>query len=1004
MLAFALLFGFTPWQPDMPAPADADLPTGPPAPHLDYAPALTVRMGQTARWQAFTDEWPGRWTARFDPRTAMPRFLYAPGVPVADAEALLTHVAGLARIDASELSAAKPVSTETRTWLRWQRHWMGAPVEGDEVLMSVQDGRIGGIWVRLSPIADLPSPRAGELVRPLESDKGGVVAHLVTRVEQDGVVRYLDRSGSTVHAYSTRHYDEVQVSHLERTIGDAYVDSPARQLFVEDSVGGATTTADDGTHALTGDLRVFLDGPALEVRRDGQVQHARELSPDGSGVVRMTGGAELSDASASVLHHFHVVFDWLDARWPSHSWLGEKVPADVDISYSACNAYYTSGTINFFIGYGSYCYNFGQVADVIYHEVGHGIHHYILAGGTFAGDVSEGSADYVSATLTDDHVVGRNSKPGGGYVRELDTDKVYPDDIRNEVHADGLIWGSFLWNLRGRWQTTYGDEAGAELTDLLFLGALEQGPTLTDLYDAVILADDDNGDLSDGTPHACELVALLDHHGLGPGPLGVLLFDHAPLGPQSSAQAGYPVVFDVFSPTKDCGDYDPDTVRLWFKVGERGAVPGVDGDAPEVWDGWESVELTSDGERFEGVIPRQLATAQVHYFMEAGTTDGSEVLFTHAGYPDGVHSFRVGDRAEVWCEDFEGGDPPDWLHAPGHPGGSDPGFEDQWQVAEPVAGAFVPDSAPSGSFVMGTNVPGLYRNNNQQYLASPPIPVPEGRMSLLTFQRWLTVEDGIYDQAELRADGELIFENRSTEGGIEHTFDMDWTLVEHDLEAWRDTLAADGEVALEWSLRSDPGLEFGGWHIDDVCMVELDDVPAHYRRMQLTAALDADFRVQLAWENPWIEPLDSVWLVAEDGVELVDPGESTTLLLLDSASPGAAGSYFDANPQEPGESRTYAILAAADDDEGFFTELSEGDNLVTVSRDREPADTGEPDDTGSDETPDPEDTDEPVVDGSAEPGDKEGCACASGGPAGMGWAVALLALVGVRRRGQPARS
>ena len=98
------------------------------------------------------------------------------------------------------------------------------------------------------------------------------------------------------------------------------------------------------------------------------------------------------------------VEDWLADRWPSHSWLGEKVWANVDISSGTCNAYYTSGTINFFVGSSSRCYNFGQVADVIYHEVGHGIHHYILTGGTFAGDVSEGSADFVSATLTNDAV------------------------------------------------------------------------------------------------------------------------------------------------------------------------------------------------------------------------------------------------------------------------------------------------------------------------------------------------------------------------------------------------------------------------------------------------------------------------------------------------------------------------------------------------------------------------------------------------------------------------
>ena len=1002
MVAVALLFGFAPWSPDLNPPSDALLPTGPPAPHLDYAPALTVRMGQTDRWQAFMRRWPGAWSVRFDPRTALPRFIHAPGVPEAEAVALLSDLSQLAGIDVGEWTARKPVRSGTHTWLRWQRHWQGVPVEGDEVRMAVQQGRIGGIWLQLSPISGLPTPRAGELVRPLpvagEPDK--LAVHLVRRVEDDATVRYLNRAGAVVHAYSKRHYDEVQVSHLARTIGDAYVDSPARQLFVEDVSGGTATTADDGSHGLTGDVEVSLDGPALEIRKDGNTQSPRRLSVDASGVARMTGGEDLSNASAVVLHHFHVVFDWLGDRWPSHSWLSEKVWADVDISYAACNAFYTSGTINFFVGSSSSCYNFGQVADVVYHEVGHGIHHYILTGGTFAGDVSEGSADFVSATLTNDAVIGRNSKPGGGYVRELDTDKVYPDDVFNEVHADGLIWGSFLWNLRAQWQATYGEEEGAERTDVLFLGTLAQGPTLTDLYDAVILADDDNGDLSDGTPHACELVTLLDQHGLGPGPLGVLVFDHQPLGPQSSQQAGYPVAFNIYSPTRDCGEYDPEAVKLWFKAGPRGLVPGIDGDAPEVWDGWQQVALTTDGVGFEGLIPRQLATTQVHYFMEAGTSDGSAVRFTHGGVVEGVHAFRVGDRAQIWCQDFEAGEPPDWQHGPGNPGGTEPSFEDEWEVAEPVGGAFVPDAAASGSFVMGTNVAGLYRNNNQQFLSSPRIPLPEGRMTLLTFERWLTVEDGIYDRAELRADSVLIYENRSTEGGSSHSLDVDWTLVEFDVEALRDSLATDAEVRLTWTLRSDPGLEFGGWNIDDVCVVQLDDLPAHYRRMQLSAALDEDFQVQLSWENPWIEPLEAVWLVGQAGESLEDPEAAETLQLLEAATAGEGNSHVDAVPLEPGESRTYAIVAAATGDEGFYTELVDGENRVTVSRAAEPDDTGEPVEPGPEDDPPVDDSGAPPEDWKAgiAPPPKPDCGCTSTGLLGTGWSLLCVALAAVRRR------
>ena len=64
------------------------------------------------------------------------------------------------------------------------------------------------------------------------------------------------------------------------------------------------------------------------------------------------------------------------------------------------------------------CNNLGQIADVTYHEVGHGIHHYILESGTFAGDVSEGSADFISATILNDPILAPNARPDGSYIRD----------------------------------------------------------------------------------------------------------------------------------------------------------------------------------------------------------------------------------------------------------------------------------------------------------------------------------------------------------------------------------------------------------------------------------------------------------------------------------------------------------------------------------------------------------------------------------------------------------
>jgi hypothetical protein len=829
------------------------------------------------------------------------------------------------------------------------------------------------------------------------------------RVEADGpLVRAVDRAGRVVHTRDTRHFASVQLEHLERTIGDALVTDPARGVTVEATDGATDTTDAAGTHGLSGDLVVRLDGPDLTVLRDGAGVQAA-----GTGDITLTPGA-IGASPAVAWHHFFVVWDWLADRWPSHGWLGSNVPANVDISSSACNAYYTSGTINFFVGYSGYCNNFGQIADVLYHEVGHGVHHYILAGGTFAGDVSEGSADYVSATITGDPEVGPGARWNGGYVREIGSDRVYPRDVVGEVHNDGLIWASFLWNLRTQWVADLGEAPGTEAADRILLGALEQGPTLTDLYEAVILADDDDGDLSNGTPNACELVTLLDQHGLGPGPIGVVDFAHTPLGPQASEAEGYPVAFTFSNPTAACADLDPDSVALWYTLDPAEVPAGLDapaegdgdtgdtGGAPagSAYDGWTRLDLTQDGAAYSGTLPRVPADTRVWYFMEAASSDRSQVVRTHGDDPDRLFTFMVGDREAVWCADFEDG-ATDFVHGTGL-GPDDPGtpeHEDQWEVGAPAAERFGPTSATSGTAIAATDLDGDYRNLNRQFLQGPWVDVlgedgDAGRMLMLSYQRFLTVEDGIYDHARLSTDDAVLYENPATEAGTLHVLDTDWTLHDIDLEG---ALDEDGGVRFTWTLESDPGLEFGGWALDDVCVVRLADVPGHHRRVGLDATDDAD-AVTITWTQPWIAPLTTTVLVrkAEGWPEGVDDG---VIIDLDTDPvPGEAREVVDPDAA-PGETFHYALFVAAEHDEDWYQTVEEGVNADQggVPAEPLPEDTGPAGDDGGGTGGGDDDGGDTDAAAPAETPD-EGCGCTAA-PAAAGWVgLLLLPFVGARRR------
>jgi hypothetical protein len=737
-------------------------------------------------------------------------------------------------------------------------------------------------------------------------------------------------------------------------------------------------TDDEGFHDLVDDpLYVHMSGSELIVTNDRQ-----PILFQGSPDMLIEGGLDVPLSATSVHHHFGVTWDWLKERRPEHPWLDETVVATVELSDGICNAYYTAGTINFLLEDPEQCHNLGQIADVTYHELGHGIHHYILESGTFAGDISEGSSDFLSATILDDPELAPNARLDGGYIRELDTDKRYPEDAVGEVHTDGLIWGSFLWNLREQWQAESGD-AGIEQTDLLFLNALSYGPSMTDAYEAVILADDDDGDWSNSTPNACELTELLDQHGLGPGPLGVLVFEHDPVVSPGSFEESYPVQFSLHQLTNDCMDTSPVQARLYYTTDPDLPVPEIQpltGEAhPQAWIALPLIQQEDD---WSGVFPRQLPTTEIRYFIEMFSEDGDAVVSTHDQHEEWLYRFRVGDREELWCEDFETGEiPEDWSHGAGMPG-ADPEsiptqFRSEWEVGTPSGGLFVPDSPYEGDFIIATAIDAYYGPNNRQHLQSPLIELGEvdNPMRLLSYQRWLTVEDAFYDQVRLRANDQTLWTNLATEGGGVHHLDTSWTLHELDLLELEDPT----QVQFDWSLRSDGGLEFGGWAMDQLCVVQLADLDGHYRVRDLTAT-GVENTLRIEWTQPWIQPLAATALVRRVGAPPRSPTDGALI-------------YTDLDPQHgeqisledpsavPGQTYYYAVFASSEAG-SWVLETVEGENLTSG---------GLPELPGTTELDSEPDT-------GAEVGETIGCSCASAHARSTGLLSLVLSSFFYRRR------
>ena len=127
------------------------------------------------------------------------------------------------------------------------------------------------------------------------------------------------------------------------------------------------------------------------------------------------------------------------------------------------NSFYQPG--NDLILYGAGGVDDAEDAEVIIHELGHAIHDDQVPGWGSThegGSMGEGWGDFLAAAYYAGAISGGFQDPcvadwdATSYssanppcLRRTDTNKRYPANMQNEVHADGEIWSSFLWDLRG---------------------------------------------------------------------------------------------------------------------------------------------------------------------------------------------------------------------------------------------------------------------------------------------------------------------------------------------------------------------------------------------------------------------------------------------------------------------------------------------------------------------------------------------------------------------------
>jgi Zn-dependent metalloprotease len=346
--------------------------------------------------------------------------------------------------------------------------------------------------------------------------------------------------------------------------GDVYMTNPygvvtnegLNNIYV--SVGGTDYTADingSGTLPVNAGANaiVRLEGPWSTVNTNGTVPQKNVTLQAGVNIIDMNTAANVRELSA--YKSVNRIHDHCKNWMPTFTGMDFQLPTNIDLTSGDCNAFYDGSSINFY-AIANGCNATSLLSDVVFHEYGHGINdNYYQSQSSFFfnGAVGEGYADFWGISLSNNPVVGvgfyTDNQDG---IRRYDIErKVYPQDLVGQVHADGEIimgaWYDTHLLMGGDWSNTMPlfVEAYAGLQAETADG--NEGEAYTDVLLDVLLADDNDGDITNGTPNGNAIVQGFYLHGITL--ISPAVINHTP---QAFASAIVPITLtadlDLFFP------------------------------------------------------------------------------------------------------------------------------------------------------------------------------------------------------------------------------------------------------------------------------------------------------------------------------------------------------------------------------------------------------------------------------------------------------------------------
>jgi hypothetical protein len=270
------------------------------------------------------------------------------------------------------------------------------------------------------------------------------------------------------------------------------------------------------------------------------------------------GGAGNTHASREQFYQVNRIKEVVKGWLPANTWLNQVLTVNVNLNQT-CNAYWNGSTLNFFKSGGG-CANTGEIAGVSLHEFGHGIDQNDGTGTAPEGGTGESYGDTTAVIALHNSCVG----PGfltsncSGYgdactactgVRDTDFAKHVantPATVSNftqvrcgtgsgpcgkEVHCESYVPSEAIWDFANRdlpgagtgpawttldrlWYLSRNTATSAFTCNHAGTPFTSNGCGTGNWWKTMRAVDDDDGNLTNGTPHSAALFAAFNRHGI----------------------------------------------------------------------------------------------------------------------------------------------------------------------------------------------------------------------------------------------------------------------------------------------------------------------------------------------------------------------------------------------------------------------------------------------------------------------------------------------------------